>query len=174
MKVKSITFTGLFTALIFIFTFTFKIPAGNTLGYAHLGDMFIIISAWMLGGKYAPFAAGLGAMLADFASGFAVWMLPTFIVKFVMAATIGIIAEKLFDGNYKGYLIGTLIGAILHIAGYSLAWYVLAGSTGAASAFVPLCLQTFIGVVLGNIIVFRLEKTATGQKLQIMARGELV
>ena len=72
MKAKNITMTGLFAALVFLFTFTFKVPEGGMLGYAHLGDMFIIISVWMLGRKYAPFAAGIGAAIADIASGFAV------------------------------------------------------------------------------------------------------
>lgn len=172
MNTKSLTFTGLFAALVFIFTFTFKIPVGGVLGYAHLGDMFIIISAWMLGRKYAPYAAAIGAALADFASGFAVWVLPTLIVKFVFTFVICIIAEKVFDGSYRGYLAGTAAGMVVHIAGYSLAWYIIGGAAGVAASIIPLVLQTVIGFVLGNIAVNRFSHSKNIVKLQKMARGQ--
>ena len=108
MNTKQITFAALFAALIFIFTFTLKIPVGGAVGYAHLGDMFIIMAAWVLGRRTAPLAAGLGAALADFASGFAVWIVPTFIIKFLMAYIICMIAEKILKERYAGYIVGTI------------------------------------------------------------------
>lgn len=173
MKAQKVTYTGLFAAIIFIFTFTFKIPAGSMLGYAHLGDMFIIISAWILGKKYAPIAAGIGAAFADLASGFAMWILPTMVIKFGMAFIIGLIAENVFKGSYKGYLVGTVLGAVFHIAGYSLAWVLVGGMGAAVGAFIPLTIQTLIGLVLGNLIVFNFSHTTLGQRIQSRARGEL-
>lgn len=174
MDVKKITFTGLFAALIFIFTFTFKIPSISGLGYAHLGDMFIIISVWMLGRKHAPLAAGIGAALADIASGFAIWALPTFMIKFIMASIIGIIAEKILEEKYMGYLIGTIVGGLVHIAGYLLAWIVIGGGMAAAvGAFVPLSIQTLIGIVLGNIVVFTFIKSSVAYKMKAMVKGDL-
>lgn len=67
VNVRYITFTAVMAALVFVFTFTFKIPLGT--GYTHLGDMMIFLAAWLLGGKKAAPAAGLGACLADLALG---------------------------------------------------------------------------------------------------------
>ena len=86
-KVKQVCLAGLMAAMVFVFTFTFKIPIGP-LGYAHLGDAFIIIAVWILGGKQAWFPAALGAALADFAAGYVMWIVPTAIVKTLMAVTI--------------------------------------------------------------------------------------
>lgn len=49
ITVKSICFTAVMAALIFVFTFTFKIPLGN--GYTHLGDAVIFLSIPILGSK---------------------------------------------------------------------------------------------------------------------------
>ena len=84
VNVRYITFTAVMAALVFVFTFTFKIPLGT--GYTHLGDMMIFLAAWLLGGKKAAPAAGLGACLADLALGYAAWMAPTFIIKFLAVA----------------------------------------------------------------------------------------
>lgn len=173
MKAKNITMIGLFAALVFLFTFTFKVPEGGMLGYAHLGDMFIIISVWMLGRKYAPFAAGIGAAIADIASGFAVWALPTFVIKFVFAALIGLVAEKYGEGRFRGFLLGGLIGGVFHVAAYSVVWVVVGGIATAISALLPLAMQTLIGYVLGNIMVNRLEASKIGNRLKEMAQGGL-
>ena len=71
VNVRYITFTAVMAALVFVFTFTFKIPLGT--GYTHLGDMMIFLAVWLLGGKKAAPAAGLGACLADLALGYAAW-----------------------------------------------------------------------------------------------------
>lgn len=170
---KALAYSGLFGALIFIFTFTFKIPAGGLVGYAHLGDMFIIVAAWALGRKSAPIAAGIGACLADIASGYAIWALPTFIIKFVFAMVICQLAERIFSKGQMGFFLATVVGAILHIAGYSLAWIFIGGQAGAIAAFIPLTIQTLIGLVLGNIVVLSLSKTSAGLSIQEKVRREL-
>ena len=167
-KLRSLCYTALMIALVFIFTFTFKIPLGS--GYAHLGDMFIIVSAWLLGTKRAPIAAALGASLADLAGGYAIWILPTFLVKFAMALTICLIAEKIFHQSKTGYVVGCIVGAIVHIIGYEIAYYfILGGMGGVIAAFVPLLLQTVVGLVLGLTVVTVLSANKAGQRLKAAA-----
>lgn len=48
-NVRALCFTAVMAALIFVFTFTFKIPLGT--GYAHLGDSIIFLSIALLGSK---------------------------------------------------------------------------------------------------------------------------
>lgn len=168
-KVKQVCLAGLMAAMVFVFTFTFKIPIGP-LGYAHLGDSFIIIAVWILGGKQAWFPAALGAALADFAAGYVMWIVPTAIVKTLMAVTIFLVAEKLLGSKTVGYVIGITAGAIVHIAGYSVSWLIIGGKAGLASAIVPLVLQTVIGAVLGIVLISVLNSTGAGKKLKSMAK----
>ena len=62
INVRSITFTAVMAALVFVFTYTFKIPFVN--GYTHIGDSMIFLAIVFLGYKKAPLAAGIGAGLA--------------------------------------------------------------------------------------------------------------
>ena len=63
INVRAITFTAVMAALVFVFTYTFKIPFVN--GYTHIGDSMIFLAIVFLGWKKAPLAAGIGAALAD-------------------------------------------------------------------------------------------------------------
>lgn len=167
-KTKAVCLSGLMAAIIFVFTFTFKVPIGP-LGYAHLGDAFIIAAVWILGGKRAWLPAALGAGLADFAAGYAVWILPTVIVKALFAITIFLLAEKIFHDKFIGYIVGVIAGAAVHVAGYSVAWYVIGGAAGLAGAIFPLILQTVVGAVLGLIIITALNSSKQGKKIRLMS-----
>lgn len=79
ITIVGITEVSLFTALIFIGTFAFKIPV--PFGYMHLGDCIIILTVLMFGGRKGAIAGALGAGLADIVSGYAVWFIPTIIFK---------------------------------------------------------------------------------------------
>ena len=170
VNVKGICFTVIMAALVFVFTFTFKIPLGN--GYTHLGDAFIFLSAYLLGGKRATFAAGLGGALADLASGYTMWIAPTFIAKFLMAGVCCLVAELIFKRSLLGYAVGAVAGAIVHIGAYSLAWFLLFDKAAMISAFPALTLQTVVGVVVAAVFVAVFRKTGTDNKLRAMAGFE--
>ncbi|MBC7959834.1 MAG: ECF transporter S component [Vallitaleaceae bacterium] len=109
---KKITYTGIMIALVFLGTFVLKIPTPFTNGYIHLGDAFVFLSGVILGPLYGALAAGIGSALADLLGGYGQWVLPTFIIKALMAAIIGFLASK--KDNRK---------VILLISGlFSVAW----------------------------------------------------
>jgi uncharacterized membrane protein len=168
INIKSICFIGLMAALVFVFTFTFKVPIGAQ-GYAHLGDAFIIVSTFLIGGKRASFSSALGAALADFVSGYTIWILPTFLVKFLMVVVLSLVAEKLFNDKLIGYIVGCIFSSIAHIAGYSLAWFIIGGKAGVITAFIPLVLQTIIGAVLGVVIIVFFQTSGVSAKLKKLA-----
>ena len=80
---KDLVLTALMTAIVFLATFVPHIPI--PLGYAHLGDAAIFLFALLTPRRSALFAACFGSALADFMSGFALWIVPTLVIKFVMA-----------------------------------------------------------------------------------------
>ncbi|TCK90533.1 ECF-type riboflavin transporter S component [Natranaerovirga hydrolytica] len=81
-KTRQLAYTGLMTALVFIATRLITIPIPR--GYIHLGDAMIFLTALMLKWKYGAFASGVGSALADLLSPYAIWTLPTLIVKSIM------------------------------------------------------------------------------------------
>jgi len=166
-NIKAICFTAIMAALVFVFTFTFKIPIGN--GYTHLGDAFIFLSVYLLGGRKATFAGGLGAALADLVSGYTMWIVPTFTAKFLMAAVYCLIAELAFNRNLIGYVIGAVAGTIIHIGVYSLAWYLLFGKAAMLSALPTLTIQTIVGLAVAGIFIAIFNRTGTDKKLRAMA-----
>ena len=82
-KIRRIVLTGLFSALIFVFTAYIHVPTGA--GYTHAGDGFIYLAACLLPAPYAVAAGMIGGALADGLTGFPVWIPATIVVKAVTA-----------------------------------------------------------------------------------------
>lgn len=91
---RRIAKTALMVALIFVCTFTIKLPNPATGGYTHMGDCMAFLAVLYLGKKDGALAAGLGAALSDLLTGAMIWVLPTFIFKFIMGYIMGVILEK--------------------------------------------------------------------------------
>ncbi|PKM52387.1 MAG: hypothetical protein CVV02_01145 [Firmicutes bacterium HGW-Firmicutes-7] len=94
INVKTIVYTGIMMALVFLGTSFIKIPTPITSGYIHLGDAFVLLSGFILGPIFGAFAAGMGSALADIMGGYVPWALPTFLIKGLMAAVVGYFAIK--------------------------------------------------------------------------------
>ena len=83
ISAKEICVAGVMAAFVFIATLVPQIPI--PLGYAHLGDGAIFLAVFFAGRRAGIFAGAFGSALADLAGGFPVWILPTLIIKAVMA-----------------------------------------------------------------------------------------
>lgn len=124
--------TALFAALILVITrLSFPLAAG---GYIHLGDAMIYLAALVLPLPYALSAAAIGAGLADFTSGYAIYVIPTILIKaaLVLAAK-GLIRLAKKPIAQDGLICAT---GVLTVAGYYLADVILtllAGSSLSAS-----------------------------------------
>lgn len=88
-----ISIIGLMSALVFVGTYFFKIP--SAFGYTHLGDCMIILTVCLFGTRRGVLAGAIGAGLSDFLGGYAVWVLPTMLLKGLWAFIAGTIAYKL-------------------------------------------------------------------------------
>ena len=76
-----LTLAALLAAFCFLGTQFLKIPVPSPNGYVHLGDSMVLLAGFLLGWPYGALAAALGSMLADLLSGYAVYALPTFLIK---------------------------------------------------------------------------------------------
>jgi uncharacterized membrane protein len=134
-------------ALIFVATFLIKIPNPATGGYSHMGDCMIFLAVVFLGRKNGSMAAGIGGALSDFLAGAPIWILPTFIIKYIMAFIMATIIKKQPESK-KLQLIGATVGGIFQIIGYTLAKVILIGVAPALMSVPNVSIQTAVGIVL--------------------------
>lgn len=150
-SVKEITKTAAMAAIVFILTYTFKIPFPN--GYTHLGDCAILIGVIVLGRKKGAWAGGIGAAMADLISGYAQWIIPTLIIKFLMATVMGIIMEKAMQESKINFLVGAVVGGLVQIVGYTAVKIVYYGFAQAMVMTPGLLIQTAVGIVITLVFV---------------------
>ena len=152
MDLKRIVRIAMMAALIFAGTYTFKIPIAITGGYTHLGDCAIFVGVMLLGRKDGALAAALGAALSDLLSGAMLWVLPTFIIKGIMALIMGLAVEKLMPEHRYGWLIGVKIVLI---------------SPAAAIATIPtITMQTIAGIVIASVVITIMQSSNLIERLK--------
>ena len=114
-KLKRIVLTGVFSALIFVFTAYIHVPTGS--GYTHAGDGLIYLSASILPMPYAIASAVIGGALADGLSGYPVWIPATIVIK---AHTAMFFTNKGDRIVTKRNLLAVIPSLIICVVGYSL------------------------------------------------------
>lgn len=76
---KKLAFAALFSTLCCVGTVVVAIPLPN--GYFNVGDVFVLLSGWILGPFYGSVAAAVGSSLADVVSGYAIYAPATAVIK---------------------------------------------------------------------------------------------
>lgn len=136
-----------------------KIPVPVTGGYVHLGDGAIFLSVLLLGPLGIP-AAAVGSMLSDLIGGYMVYVLPTFLIKGLVA----LVAWKLcWKDQPLLALLSFLLAEAVMVLGYFLLEWALYGIASAAAAIGPNVVQGIAGVLIGMLCLLitpRLERVA--------------
>ncbi len=153
-KIKRMALSGIFAALVFVFTAYLHIPSHT--GYTHVGDGFIYVAACLLPLPYAVFVGAVGALLADLLTGFAIWAPGSVIIK----------AAAVFFFSCKGKKILTLRNglallpaSLLCIGGYYLYEALITGNFLAPLAGIPgYITQSVLSSLLFLILGFALDK----------------
>lgn len=158
---RELCLTAIMTAVVFLMTFVPKIPI--PLGYAHLGDAAIFLLVLLAGRREGLWAACLGSALADFMGGFALWIGPTLLIKFLMAETFLIL--KADDSNWlksPRTFVALVAACLVMAAGYTIFGAILYDSLAAGLASAPGLLLE--GAV--NIAAFYVAAVALKGKIQ--------
>lgn len=157
-KVKLLVATALFAALTTLMTSVFKIPFAN--GYAHCGDAVIYLSAAVLPLPYAMIASAVGAALADLFTGYAIYAIPTFLIKALVAATFWIIGGKRLFCPRR--VVGLVACAVVSYLCYAVADLVLLGGSFAAlllqGAMRTLLIQGGTSAVVYSVVAIALDR----------------
>lgn len=168
LSLKRITKIAMMAAIIFVCTYTFKIPIAITGGYTHLGDCAIFVGVMTLGRKDGTVAAAVGAALSDLLGGFLIWVIPTFIIKGIMAFTMGTVVEKVLPEKKGNWLIGAILGGIFQIIGYQLVKFFMISPAAALTTIPTITTQTVAGIVLGAVVITVLQSSKVIIRLQRM------
>ncbi len=162
-RLKKMTYTSIFTALVFLVTYFLPIRLVIIPGYINLSDSVIILCALLIGGKSAAFAGAIGASLADMALGYTIFAPITFVVKGLEGLIVGIVAK---GRSNKFRVLAASLGALFMAIGYFLAeWFILPvvdksfGMAVAISEFPFNLLQGTINAIIAILIYTLLLKS---------------
>lgn len=158
-NIRKLVFSALLAALTCICTMVIQIPVPATGGYINLGDSIVLLCAWYVGGVYGVAAAGIGSMMADIFSGYAIYAPATFVIKALMALAAYLIFRKLH--SHRGQYLGALAAALILLVGYFTYEAVFLGYGIAAAAAIPANLiQGFTGCTCGAVLSLVMERNA--------------
>ena len=148
-----LAFTGLMGALVLVGTYLhIPIPVLGDKTMIHLGNVFCILSGFILGPLYGGAAAGIGSFIFDLIGGWASSAPFTLIFKFLMAFVCGLIANK--NANKVSRLVvAAVLGSITYSVLYITKSYIAAVLIGNAADAVKTILITKGTTTLINAII---------------------
>lgn len=115
-KVFKMAATAMLTAMIFLLTRFVTIPLA--VGYVHFGDALVYITASVIGGPYALFAAAVGEALADITAGWVAYAPATMIIKILIALPFVFVHKKSDRILTPITALLTIPSGIITVAGY--------------------------------------------------------
>ena len=97
--VKKLAQAGLLAALCYIGFAFFKIdiPVGPEKTAFHLGNVFCVLAALLLGGYWGGLAGAIGMTIADLTTAYVTSAPKTFLLKLCIGLIVGLVAHKIFN-----------------------------------------------------------------------------
>lgn len=146
-SLKQLTLAGVMAALVFVMTCIPRVPVPVTGGYVHLGDGAIFLAVLLLGPLGIP-AAAIGSGLSDLLGGYMVYVLPTMLIK----ALVALIAWRIWRADsWLRAAAAFFLAEITMAAGYFALESLVYGTAAAWAALVPNVIQGAAGVALGLV-----------------------
>ena len=98
MDTKTLTMAAMFAALCYIgFAYLrIDIPVGTEKTAFHLGNVFCVLGALFLGGRWGGLSGAVGLTIADLTSGYVTSAPKTFLLKLGIGLIAGLVAHKVF------------------------------------------------------------------------------
>lgn len=168
-KTVSAALTAMFAALIIITTAYLKIPA--PLGYVHIGDSMVYLSACVLSGPFGFIAAALGGALADLLAGYPQWAFPTAIIKALNVLPFFLIKFAMKDSSKLKKIINLpnlimlIPTTLVTLAGYFFANTLLYDFGAATAELLPNFFQATASAVIFIILGFSLDSIGFKEKI---------
>ena len=169
---------GLLAALCYIgFAFLkIDIPVGPEKTAFHFGNVFCVLAALLLGGKWGGLAGAVGMTLADLTSGYVTSAPKTFLLKMCIGLIVGLVAHRFLklshDHSAKYISLGTIGASAAGMAfnivadplvGYFYKMYILGVPQEAASIWakigaVTTSVNAVVAVIAATLLYVALRK----------------
>ena len=152
----NIALTGLMGALVLVGTYlNIPIPVLGDRTMLSLGNVFCILSGFVLGPVYGGFAAGVGSFIFDITGGWASSAPFTLVFKFLMAFVCGIIARGGDQTKKKlsRLILAAVAGSLTYSALYLSKSYIEAVLLGNSAGAVKMLMITKGSISLTNAII---------------------
>ena len=149
----------MFAAFVFIAVRFLGFPIGQ--GYYHLGDAFIYLAGVCLPFPYASFAGAIGGSLSDLLSPYAVYALPTFIVKACIA--VGFTNKKAKILCLRNF-IAIITASAITIVGYGITYVIFYGWAGLINLygdFIQVAVSAVVFTAMGAVF----DRTSARDKI---------
>lgn len=160
-NLRRIVIAALLTAFCCVATMLIQIRTPMN-GYLNMGDCFVLLAAWSLGGVWGAAAAGVGSALADLFSGYVIFVPGTLIIKALMAVTAMALYKLLTKAKLPkiaAYVISAAAAEAVMVSGYFIYEAVFVGEGMAALGGIPWNLvQGAFGIVTGTVIITLISK----------------
>ena len=155
-----ITNTAIFTAIILLSTTLIKFSTGLGEGYIHFGDCFIYLTACILPFPYCLIAGALGGALADILGSYAIWAIPTAIIKALIALPFAIVCKNSKSNKIlnKKTALMPIVSGIITILGYFFAECILYSVESATLSIIGNTIQAVASGILFYITATALDK----------------
>ncbi len=152
--IRCVAAAGCLAAPVFVFTAFLHIPAGN--GYVHPGDAFVYLGACLLPLPYSALVAAIGALLADFVSGYALWIPASVAIKTLSVFFFTSKTPKLLT---RRNALALIAASAVSISGYYLYEAMVFKSFAAPLASVPAnAIQAAASSILFTLICAALDR----------------
>lgn len=168
LNTRKLVITALAITLVTLVTITVQIP-NSVGGYINLGDSMIFALALVGGPALAAIAGSLGSALADILSGYAIWALPSFLIKGLEGLVAGFFVHGLSKSGRRPLLSFSILlilafSGLLMVSGYFVTSYFLYGYPAAMAAIPGDLIQAASNIPIGLALAAMLYR-AGGDKL---------
>lgn len=165
-RLLDITFIGLFAALCYIALTVFFFPVGPM--YVHFGNLIVVVAALLVGGWQGGLAGSVGMGLYDILNGHADSSPKTFLLKFLIGLTVGVI-YNLFKNRKKYPFLSLVISGTVSLLIAIVLLIPLGGENGYAD---KKAILSPLFIVVGLLcFCFALLKNKLSQKTAAAALG---
>lgn len=98
MKLRKLATAALFAALCYVgFTYCkIDVPVGGDHTAFHLGNVFCVLAALLLGGFWGGLSGAVGMTIADLTTAYVTSAPKTFVLKLCIGLVVGLVAHKVF------------------------------------------------------------------------------
>ena len=106
------------------------IPVGTEKTMFHLGNVFCVLAALLLGGMWGGLAGAVGMTLSDLMTGYVTSAPKTFLLKLCIGLIVGLVAHKVFKIAKEGFPVKRLPVAVVVSCIAGMAFNVVADHVG--------------------------------------------